>query len=61
MMIELFQSARLRVLETTYLRMLFMRSVNAASATAVGQNAAQICQVRRPSRNASALIARSML
>ncbi len=62
MIVELLQSARLSVFDTTYFGMLFMRSASSwASPAAVGQNAAQICQVRRPSKNASADIAWSLL
>ena len=58
MIVELFQSARLSVFETTYFGMLFIFAVISTSPPlAVGQNAAQICQVRRPSRKASADIA----
>ena len=53
--VVLFQSARFRVLETTYLGMAFILSVISGSPPlAVGQNAAQICHVRRPSSSASA-------
>ena len=54
----LFQSARFSVLDTTYFGTEFIFSVISTSPPlAVGQNAAQICHVRRPSRSASADIA----
>ena len=55
MIVELFQSARFSVFETTYFGTLFMRStISRSPPPAVGQNAAQICHVRRPSSKASA-------
>lgn len=58
----LFQSARFSVLDATYLGMEFIFSVISGSpALAVGQNAAQICHVRRPSRSASADITSALL
>jgi hypothetical protein len=61
MIVEFCQSARVSVLETTYFGMPFIRPLSSGSPPAVGQNAAQICHVRRPSRSASAPRIWSML
>ena len=58
----LFQSARFNVFDTTYFGTAFIFSIISRSPPlAVGQNAAQICQVRRPSSKASADIAWPLL
>ena len=54
MIVVLFQSARVSVFETTYFGMPFIFPTISGSPPAVGQNAAQICHVRRPRRSASA-------
>jgi hypothetical protein len=61
-MISVFcQVAVFMLLETTYFGMLFMRSANPLSFGAVGQNAAKISYVVRPSKMAPADMSSSIL